>query len=121
MILVYNEITINEKSDKYLGIHLKWYTNRDTERCVELSMPNYINNAIDRFQIQVDKCTESTIIHIPPRYGVKIVPEEMPLISPERRKRIQEICGLYYAQAVDPMQLAAVSKIGSQQATTSNK
>ena len=39
--------------------------------------------------------------------------------SGKRRKRIQEICGviLYYARAVDPMQLTAVSKIGSQQAT----
>ena len=33
------EITINNKGDKYLGIHLKWYTNTEGARCVELSMP----------------------------------------------------------------------------------
>ena len=85
-------------------------------------MPNYIKNAIERFQIPIETRTESAMIYIPPRYGTKgphMTPIELPTISPERRKRIQEICGviLYYARAVDPMQLTAVSKIGSQQAT----
>ena len=119
------DITINEKGDKYLGINLKWYTDIDGTRCVELSMPNYIKNAIERFQIPVDKRTESAMIYLPPRYGVKgpqMAPVELPAISSERRKRIQEICGviLYYARAVDPMQLTAVSKIGSQQATATD-
>ena len=119
------EITVNEKGDKYLGINLKWHTDIDGTRCVELSMPNYIKNAIERFQVPVDKRTESAMIYLPPRYGAKgpqMAPVELPAISPERRKRIQEICGviLYYARAVDPMQLTAVSKIGSQQATATD-
>jgi hypothetical protein len=115
------DITINEKGDKYLGIQLKWYINNDGIKCVELSMPNYIKNTIERFQTLVEKRTESAMLYIPPRYGNKgpqLAPPILPPISPERRKRIQEICGviLYYARAVDPMQLTAVSKIGSQQA-----
>ena len=115
------EITINNKGDKYLGIHLKWYTNTEGVRCVELSMPNYIKNTVERFQTSVEKRTDSAMLYIPPRYGSKgpqLAAPTLPLIASERRKRIQEICGviLYYARAVDPMQLTAVSKIGSQQA-----
>jgi hypothetical protein len=43
------DITINYKGDKYLGIQLKWYVNNEGIKCVELSMPNYIKNTIDRF------------------------------------------------------------------------
>jgi hypothetical protein len=91
-------------------------------KTLTISMPNYIQKTLNKFEAQGIKTANSPVIYVPPVYGSRkqqeaMVDETSP-ISPTRRKRIQQIVGtlLYYARAVDPTMLTALNKVASQQA-----
>ncbi len=86
-------------------------------------MPGYIEWALLRFQHPYPKCPE----HAPhawqcPTYGTKIQycpdPDTTTLLHAANRQCVQEVIGvlLYYACAVDPTMLVALSTLASQQA-----
>ena len=102
-----------------LGMTLKWdYVNKH----VDISMPNYIKNAIKKFAHRhPTKHQAQPHTWIPPTYGAKVQyahePAPSPILSTKDTKRIQQIVGtlLYYARVVDPTILPAINDIGSQQ------
>jgi hypothetical protein len=112
-------LTVDWTGSKYVGLSLKF--DRE-QRSVTLSMPGYVDKALERFGVQKDATATNSPAHFePPVYGRKQqlpTEDKTPLLPPERAKRIQEIVGvmLYYARAVDSSMLTVVNKIGSMQA-----
>jgi hypothetical protein len=116
------EVTEDWEGKLYCGISLKWeYDNRK----VDLSMPANIENALHKFQHKPPDRPQ----HVPypaqkPQYGskVQLTPEfvDSPTLAPEGKKWIQQVVGalMYYARAVDPTLMAAISSLASQQATS---
>jgi hypothetical protein len=114
--------TVSEDWDgaKYCGLTLNWdYTNRT----VDISIPGYIERALQRFQHP----TPSRPEHAPhawqkPIYGAKTQyapgPDSAPAIDATDTKRLQEVLGtlLFYARAVDSTMLPTISTLASQQA-----
>jgi hypothetical protein len=98
------ELTVDWEATKYCGITLDWdYTNRT----VDLSMPNYVADALHHFQHGAPK----QIIHAPskwapPQYGPKAQltspADESPQKTAQETKLLQRVIGkfLYYARAV---------------------
>ncbi len=113
-------ITIDWSGKKYVGLTFDWdYANRR----VHLSMPGYVSKAIERFQIEMPKKTQdSPHPHATPSYGAKIQLamdiDESKEATKAEKKFIQQVTGtlLYYARAVDPTILVALSAIAAQQA-----
>lgn len=105
---------------KYCGISLKWDY---TQRTCDLSMPSYIDRALQRFAHTPPPRPQ----HAPhdwqkPNYGAKTqyAPTEdtsAPLDTADT-KRVQEVLGtlLFYARAVDSTMLVAIGDIATQQA-----
>jgi len=104
---------------KYVGITLdynkkKWY--------IDMSIPGYVEKAIQRFRRTNLKGADSPIIYVPPNYGKH--QQEAPMVEPSvpltaaEIKELQEIVGvfLFYSRAVDPTMLTAINKIASRQA-----
>jgi len=92
-------------------------------RTVSLSMPGYIEQAVNRYDPQhlVPQCN-SPMMFVQPVYGSKRTQQATEdtselLADPDRVRRIQQIVGafLYYSRAVDPSMLPAVSKLSSRQ------
>ena len=114
------ELHIDWSGSLYIGITLNWnYDNRT----VQLSMPNYVQKALHKFQHKQPAYPQ----HSPhewtrPVYGAAIqyapVPDAQPFLSTKETNIIQQIVGtfLYYAHAVDPTMLMALNKIGANQA-----
>jgi hypothetical protein len=111
------EVTTDWTGELYLGITLAWDY---TRRFVELSMPGYIDKALQRFGIE----TPSRLVHAPhtwstPIYGQKTQltspPDSSPDLGPTERTRLQEVVGvlLYLARAIDPTLLATLGTIGT--------
>jgi hypothetical protein len=103
---------------KYCGLHIDWDYAAGT---CDISMPGYIKRALERFQHSHD----GTPQHAPQPcetidYGEKVQyatkPDEIPLLDPSQKKRIQEILGvlLYYARAVDSTLLVALGTLASE-------
>ena len=114
------EITIDWTGSKYLGIVIDYDR---VARTIRLSMPKYVENALERFGAKDFPGADSPMIYTPPRYGLvkqqeATAEDNSPALSAERKTRIQQIIGtfLYYARAVDPTMLTAINKIASQQA-----
>ena len=113
------KITIDWTGSKYLGIVIDY--NR-TARTISLSMPKYIENALDRFGAKDFPGADSPLVYTPPQYGL-VRQQQTPdadvsaPLSIERKTRLQQITGtlLYYARAVDPTMLTAINKIASYQ------
>ena len=106
-------------TQKYVGITL--HHNR-TQRYIDMSIPGYVQKAIQRFQRPNLKGADSPIIYVPPNYGkhqqeVPLDEPSVPLTAAETLE-LQEIVGvfLFYARAVDPTMLTAINKIASRQA-----
>ena len=105
---------------KYCGLTLDWdYTNRT----VDLSIPGYIERALQRFQHPTPPCPE----HAPhawqkPIYGATTQyapdPDNAPALDAADTKHLQEVLGtlLFYARAVDSTMLPAIGTLASQQA-----
>lgn len=113
-------LTVDLIGTRYLGMSIDY--NRDA-RTLSISMPNYVTKALNQFDAHDFPLAYSPLLYTPPHYGSskqqRAIPEDSsPLISPDRKRRIQQIIGtlLYYARAVDPTMLVAVNRIASQQA-----
>ena len=106
-------------TQKHVGITLFHNLENNT---IEMSMPGYVQKALQRFKRRYTIRADSPIIYVPPRYGKyqqEIHPDapSMPL-TPAEKLELQEVVGvfLFYARAVDPTMLTAINKIGSRQA-----
>ena len=119
------EVTMDWSGSLYVGIRLKWdYTNRT----VTLHMPGYVQTALKRFTHP----PPSKPVHAPykapkKQYGVKVqltepTDDSTPL-TPSQKKTIQQIIGtfLYYARAVDPTMVVALSTLAAEQAHATAK
>jgi hypothetical protein len=113
-------ITVDRAGSKFIGIKLKF---DKTAKTVELSMPNYIEKALQRFGIEPQKRrTDSPCSYVQPVYGKAVqqlaTEDTTEPLSAADTKFVQEVVGViaYYARAVDPTMLTAVNKIGSTQA-----
>ena len=112
-------ITTDWKGELYCGITLKWDYERGT---VQLSMPGYIERALQRFQHPTpSKAEEAPHAWTKPNYGAKIqyTPDEdnTQLLSKQGMKRVMEIVGtlLYYARAIDNTMQVALTDISAAQ------
>ena len=114
------KLTIDWTGKHYLGLTLDWdYDNRT----VDLSMPGYIDQALQRFQHPApSRPQHSPHAWISPDYGAAtqwaIDADETPLLETSELKTLQQILGtlLYYARAVDNTMLVAISTLASVQA-----
>jgi hypothetical protein len=99
-------------------IHLTW---NYVQGHIDCHMPGYINKALTKYQHHKPVSPQ----HAPYKaaliqYGAKVQRVEVNTtqpLTPKDIKRVQDIIDtlLYYAQAVDPTLLAALSTIASQQ------
>jgi hypothetical protein len=113
------EITVDWDGKLFCGITLEWDYKMGT---VDLSMPNYVQDALLEFQHPAPtKPEHQPHRHNPPQYGTQIQMTE-PLDTTEaldkaKILRLQQITGkfLYYSRAVDPTMNAALSSLASQQ------
>lgn len=111
--------------NRYLGLTLDWdYENQE----VHVSMPDYVPEALARFQVKTPKRAQhQPYPHIARKYGAKQQYAEDEDTSAELNKEektfIQEVVGvfLFYARAVDCTMLAALGSIASQQAKPTQK
>ena len=104
---------------RYLGLTLDWdYENKE----VHLSMPGYVAEALHRFQHPPPTQPQhQPHKHTVPTYGQKTQYEtidESAELDKKGKTYIQQVTGtfLYYARAVDPTMLVALSAIASAQA-----
>ena len=113
------EITTDMQASKFCGITLGW---NYEEGHVTLSMPGYIEKALQRFMHP----TPTTPQHSPhtwvaPNYGAKVqytTPEDTTLaLDKHGIKRLQEVIGtlLYSARAVDNTMLVALGTLAAAQ------
>jgi Reverse transcriptase (RNA-dependent DNA polymerase) len=112
-------ISVDPTGSKYLGLDIEWDYNART--CC-ISMPGYVERALQRFQhIVPTKSEDAPHTCERPIYGAAIqltaAPDMSPPLSPNDTKRVQEIIGtlLYYARAIDNTMLPAIGTIASQQ------
>jgi hypothetical protein len=106
---------------KYVGIT---FSHDLTKNKITMSMPGYVNKAIERFRAQDIPEAKSPGIYIPPTYGqaaqTVIEPSEKDKkpLSAKQKTFIQEVVGvfLFYSRAVDPTMLTQINKISSEQA-----
>jgi len=114
------QVTEDWDATRYCGLTLAWDYD---QRTVDLSMPRYIQRALQRFHHPAPARPQ----HAPhawtqPDYGAKVqyVPDQdtTAALDPAGRLRVQEVIGvlLYYARAVDPTLLVALNTLASQQA-----
>jgi hypothetical protein len=114
------EITVDWEGKLSCGITLDWDYKMGT---VDLSVPNYVQEALLEFQHPVPtKPEHQPHRHNPPQFGSKIQMTE-PVDTTESLDkagilRLQQTTGkfLYYSRAVDPTMNAALSSLASQQA-----
>jgi hypothetical protein len=116
----YYKISTDWEGTAYCGLHLQWHYNKGY---VDVSMPGYISKTLQKFQHpKPAKAQHAPHDWVRPTYGAKIQYAQEPTILPTLDKvgttRVQAINGtlLYYARAVDPIMLPALSEISSQQA-----
>jgi hypothetical protein len=104
---------------KYCGLTIDWDYNN---RTVDISIPGYIERALQRFQHPPPACPQ----HAPhawqqPTYGAKTQyapsPDNSPALDASDINHIQQVLGtlLFYARAVDSSMLPAISTLASQQ------
>lgn len=121
----YYECNTDWEGKLYCGVTLDWDYNN---RTCDMSMPNYVANALTKFQHPVPHRPQ----HSPyqaniPQYGATVQltdpVDDTPVISKDRKKRIQSIVGtfLFYARAVDPTMAVALSTLASEQSNATEK
>ncbi len=115
----------NWDGNRYCGLTIKWDCNGQK---VHLSMPNYGNKALARFQhTPPQKQHDQPYPHVKPTYRAKKqysqVEDNSPALDKAGKKFIQEVCGvsLYLAQAVNGGLLPVLSSLASQQANPTVK
>jgi len=113
------QVTEDWEASQYCGLSITWDYAMHT---VVLAMPRYIEHALKQFQHPHPKCPE----HAPhawlkPIYSAatKLIPEpnQTPALDAANCQHVQEVIVvfLYDAQAVDPMLLAALGTLATQQ------
>lgn len=119
------EVTIDWEAKLYCGITFDWDYDKGT---VDLSMPGYVDAALQRFQHQKPNKPEyQPYRHNVPQYGktVQYVEEEdtSRTLTKDEVTRVQQVVGtfLFYGRAVDPTTLVALSTIASQQSCATAK
>ena len=113
------EATLDWEGKVFCGLHLQWDYENGT---VDLSMPGYIEKALQRFEHPTPTRPEDAP-HAwqAPQYGAKIqMTDEIdtsPPLDPTGTKRLQEIIGtlLYYARTVDSTMLVALGTLAAAQ------
>ena len=111
------QIKVDWTGGKYLGLTIDFNEQRTT---VSLSMPSYIATLLLRFPTQCTRASTPSIYH-PPTYGSHVqlaTTDTSPELCPAQKTHVQAIVGslLYYARAVDPTMLPAVTAVASAQA-----
>jgi hypothetical protein len=112
-------ITTDWEGETFLGMKLKW----DYEaRTVDISMPGYIEKALQRFQHSPPRRPEhSPHAYIEPNYGAPVqytAPiDDSPPLNKIETKQLREIIGtlLYYGRAVDNTMLVALGSLAAAQ------
>lgn len=112
-------ITIDKTGTQYLGLTLDW----DYEaRTVDISMPDYIEKALARFQHTAPtKAQHSPHAWQKPNYGatqqMTNEPDDSPPLDAKDVTLLQQIIGtlLYYARAVDSSMLVALGSLAAAQ------
>ena len=92
-----NTISEDWEAKLYIGIRLKWDYSKLK---LDLSMPDYVTAALQRFRHQLKNTRQSSPHHhVPPTYGARVQfaePEEdTPLLLEERLKFIQQVVGVF--------------------------
>ena len=116
----YEAVTVDWTGTLYSGISLKWDY---AQRTCELSMPGYVQQAVKKFPLTDKGPTKSTDAPHPykasKKHGLPMTPpiENGAKLSPNAIKQLQQIVGtfLFYARAVDPTMLTALSIIATEQ------
>ena len=113
------KISTDMSGRAYIGLTIDWDY---TQRTVDISMPGYIERALLRFKHATPpKAQHSPHRSAQPIYGkqqqLTPEPDTTPLLNAADNKTVQEIIGtlLYYARAVDPTLLTALSTLATQQ------
>jgi len=113
------DITVDPTGSQYLGMTIVHDKRKHT---ISISLPDYVPEVIKKFGvIHKKRMTDSPLVYTPPQYGAKqqvFNHDYSPLVSHERKVRIQQIIGnlLYLARCTDPSLLTAVNKLSSKQA-----
>ena len=115
------EIHLDLQGSNYIGLHLDWdYDNG----IVDVSMPHYISKFLKCINHQAPpKPQESPHEHLPYIVGEKgtrqyaLLDDNSPKVNQTKQKYVQSVVGslLYYARAIDPTLLPALSSIATQQ------
>jgi hypothetical protein len=112
------EIVEDLKGDLYCGIALKW---NNAKHHVDLAMVNYVMKQLTKYShIAPLKPQHCPYLPNPIKYGrdnqAPSPLDDSPLLDEAGKKHLQQIVGsfLYYARAVDPTILMALSEISSQ-------
>jgi hypothetical protein len=114
----HHTVAIDMMGSFFRGIHLTWNYMLGHVDC---HMPGYINNALIKYQHPKPVSPQHAPNKAAPiQYGTWVQKVEVNTtqpLSPKEIKRVQDIVGtlLYYAQAVDPTLLAALSAIAARQ------
>lgn len=114
-------ITSDWTGDLYVGLHLNWdYTNRT----VDISMPNYVAKALQRFNhVPPANPQHSPHFCAAPQYGAKVQltppQDDSPRLTPAQVTHLQQVIGtfLYYARAVDSTMLVPLGSLAAAQTT----
>jgi len=112
-------VTTDWEGQQFCGISLNWDY---VHRTVELSMPGYVEKALQRFNHpQPTRPEHSPHNHAEIQYGAKqqltAAPDKSPPLNEPDIKLLQEIIGtfLYYARAIDNTMLVALGTLASAQ------
>jgi hypothetical protein len=109
------QVTTDWTGEKYCGLKLKWNYGK---RTIEMSMPGYVERALQCFQHVIRRRQGNPYKFITPEFGAKVqyAPSEdmSPLLDAAGKKYVQEVLGtlLYLGRAVDP----TICSLSTQQA-----
>jgi hypothetical protein len=112
-------ITTDWDGKQFCDINLTWDYKNGT---VNMDMPKYVENALQRFEHKLAKAEHSPHLWIAPHHGkatqLTSPPDKSVPLSPANLKPVQQIVGvfLYYARALDNTMLVVLSAIASAQA-----
>ena len=116
----YEAVSVDWTGTLYCGITLKWDY---LQRTCELSMPRYVQQALDKFQYGITSTQKTTDAPHPykatKKHGLPMTHpmDDSAKLSPQAIKHLQQIVGtfLFYSRAVDPTMLTALSIIATEQ------
>ena len=118
--IYYEAVSVDWTGTLYCGITLKWDY---LKRTCELSMPGYVEQALQKFNYAVTGIPNNTDAPHPYKATKKLglsmthPQDNSTKLSPREIKHVQQIVGtfLFYARAEDPTMLTALSTIATEQ------